>query len=92
MQPNVFAKFLLFTADRQNFIKVVAPAFGVPFCAVILWMFGRYGGVGWWLLLTLVSLGAGWLYAYLMWYFVQEEIRRVVAKLSTRALDDSHTR
>ena len=88
MRPNVFARLVLYCADRQTFTKVVATAVGVPAAVGMLWMFGSHGGPDWWVILVLLSLAGSWLYAFFMWYAVEADIRRIARKFSTQRLDD----
>jgi hypothetical protein len=39
---------------------------------VLLWMFGPYGGLLWWVFLLTLAILAGWIWAALMWFAVGE--------------------
>lgn len=54
--------------DRRNFMKVWSLSVGVLFGLALLWMFGNYGGVGWWLFIFLVALATGRVSAFFMWF------------------------
>jgi len=54
--------------DRRYFTNVATIAFGVPAVVAFLWMFGSYGGLGFWLFLSVVALACGRIWAYLMWF------------------------
>jgi hypothetical protein len=58
-------------------MKVAATTFGSGSAVVLLWMFGGYGGVGWWLLLVALAVPAGWVWAYFMWLALENDIRRI---------------
>jgi hypothetical protein len=63
--------------DRRGFIKVATASFAVPFAVAVLWMFGAHGGLGWWLFLVVLALGAGWLWASAMWLVVKSDLERI---------------
>ena len=64
--------------DRRNFIRVATLGFGVPFCLFLLWMFGRFGGAGWWFFLVGLAFAISYIWARVMWivfknaYSIQE--------------------
>ena len=66
IQPGLRARSYL--ESRSNFMKVVSLGFGVPFGVVLLWMFGNYWGLGWWLFLSVVALATGRVWAFFMWF------------------------
>jgi hypothetical protein len=63
--PNSEAPYL---AHRPTFIKVAGWGTGVPFAIALLWLFGSYGGFGWWVFLTAVAGLTAWISAYPMWF------------------------
>ena len=83
MQQNLRARFAKYLQHRPNFIKVWGTTFGVAFAVVELWMFGKYGGVGWWLFLAVLAVPAGWVWAFLMWHVMEHDIRRLSSSDST---------
>lgn len=54
--------------DRRNFTRVTTAAFGVLYGVPMLWMFGKYGGVGWWLVIALIAFAVARLWAFMMWF------------------------
>lgn len=66
MQPSLRARSYL--EDRRNFMKVASLGFGMLFGLALLWMFGSYGEIGWWLFLAIVALVAGRVWAFFMWF------------------------
>jgi hypothetical protein len=36
-------------------------------------MFGKYGGVGWWLFLVALAVPAGWVWAFFMWHALKRQ-------------------
>ena len=54
--------------DRRNFMKVVSLCVGLLFGLALLWMFGSYGGIGWWLFLAVLALVTGRVSAFFMWF------------------------
>jgi hypothetical protein len=49
-------------------MKVVSLGIGFAFAIALLWMFGNYGGLGWWLFLAVVALITGYVSAFFMWF------------------------
>ena len=66
IQPKLREKSYL--EDRHNFIKLVSLGVGLPFALALLWMFGSYGGIGWWLFLAVLAIGVGSVSAFFMWF------------------------
>ncbi len=64
-QPNLRRKSYL--EDRRNFTKVWSSVCGSLFALALLWMFGHYGGMGWWVFIVVVALLSGWVGALIMW-------------------------
>lgn len=77
MQTSSRVRFARYLQHRPNFMKVAALSFGLPFAVGMLWMFGSYGGFMLWLLLVLLAVPAGWIWAYFMWFVLENDIRRV---------------
>jgi hypothetical protein len=61
---------------------------GVPGAVGLLWMFGAYGGIGWWVLLTVLALVAGWAWAYFMWLAVGERYSKISSDSTTRKVNE----
>ena len=74
---------------KPNFVRVAAWSFGAPFAIAILWMFGPYGRVGWWLLLVALTIPAAWLWAIGMWFVCEGDIKRLASASRQRA-NESH--
>jgi ABC-type amino acid transport system permease subunit len=53
---------------RPHFMIVVGWGIGVPLVIYFLWLFGSYGGLGFWLFLIAVVALSSWVSAYLMWF------------------------
>ena len=66
IQPNLHARSYL--ENRSNFMKVASLGFGVLSGLGLLWMFGKYGGLGWWLILVGLALVSGRVWAFFMWF------------------------
>jgi fatty acid desaturase len=54
--------------DRRNFTRVTTAAFAVLYGVLLLWMFGGYGGVEWWLVIALIAFAVARLWAFVMWF------------------------
>jgi uncharacterized membrane protein len=54
--------------DRRNFMKVVSLGVWLLFALALLWMFGSYGGIGWWIFLAVLALVVGCVSAFFMWF------------------------
>ena len=54
--------------DRRNFMKVTSLGFAALYGLALLWMFGDYGGIGWWFFLVVLALVAGRVGAFFMWF------------------------
>lgn len=65
LQPGSRSRSYL--EDRRNFIGVASWASGVLLALALLWMFGHYGGVGWWTFVVVVALLSGRVWALVMW-------------------------
>jgi len=65
-QPSLRKRSYL--EDRRNFMKVASLASGLLFALALLWMFGNYGGLGWWLFLTMLALVTCRIWAFFMWF------------------------
>lgn len=68
-------KFGSYLRNRRNFMKYGVASVGVPGAVGLLWMFGGNGGVGWWLFLVVLALAAGWMWAYLMWLVLGNDLQ-----------------
>jgi uncharacterized membrane protein len=79
MARTALAKFGVYLSNRRNFIKTSTAMFGIPFGIWMLWFVGAVGGPGWWLFVAIVSLAAGWLWGYLMWFVVKNDFQRIAA-------------
>jgi hypothetical protein len=66
-----------YVREKRNFIKVGTASVGVLSAIGLLWMFGTYGGAGWWLFLIVLALLGGWAWAHLMWLAVGNEFRKI---------------
>lgn len=66
IQPGLRKRSYL--EDRRNFMKVVSLSVGLLFALALLWMFGSYGGIGWWLFLAALALVVGFVSAFFMWF------------------------
>lgn len=77
-----------YLAHRSNFIKVGAWGFGVLFGLGLLWQFGPYGGIEWWLFLIVLAALAGWSWAYCMWLVCGKDFQRIASASREREADD----
>ena len=77
-------RFSRYLQLKTNFVKVWGTTFGVGFLVVELWMFGKYGGLGWWLFLGTLAVCAGWAWALFMWHAMQSDMQRLSSSDSTR--------
>jgi len=68
-----------YLSHRPNFMKVAGSSFGGLFALVLVWQFGGYGGIGWWLLLIALAAGAGWGWAFGMWFFCGSDLQRIAS-------------
>ena len=57
-----------YLADRGNFMNVGTLAFGLSFAIGLLWMFGGYGSIGWWLFIILLAIVGGRVWSFFMWF------------------------
>ncbi len=88
MQPNLRVRFAKYLQHRRNFMKVATAAFGLPFVVGVLWMFGGYGGAGWWLLLVALALPVSWLWAFFMWFVCENDIRRISSDSTAQKINE----
>ena len=79
-----------YLAHKPNFIRVAGWSFGVLFSLGVLWQFGSYGGIGWWLLLIVLAAPVSWFWAHGMWFFCGEDFERIASASRARSLDDKH--
>ena len=54
--------------DRRNFMRVVSLGVGLLFALALLWMFGYFGGLGWWFFIIVLALVVGRVSAFFMWF------------------------
>lgn len=54
--------------DRDNFMKVWSVLSGLMLAPSLLWMFGSYGKLGWWIFLTAAALVTCRVCAFFMWF------------------------
>ena len=54
--------------NRRNFMRVVSVGVGVPFTLALFWMFGSYGGAGWWLFLAVLAFLTARISAFVLWF------------------------
>jgi hypothetical protein len=83
MPQKFFIGFGKYLREKPNFIKVAGTAFGLIFGAALLWMFGRHGGIGWWLFLVALVIPASWIWALCMWLVFEKDIKRI-SSISTQ--------
>ncbi len=60
-----------YTWDNSNRLTgktLVSLGVGLLFALALLWMFGSYGGIGWWLFLAVLALVVGCVSAFFMWF------------------------
>jgi hypothetical protein len=88
MKASIRVRLALYLQERSNFIKAGAIAFGVPFAIAELWIFGRYGGIGWWLLLVALTIPVSWLWAFCMWHVCKADIQKSASKRLQQTNDD----
>ena len=88
MQRNLRVRLRESLQHRSGFIKIASVAFGVPSAVVLLWMFGSYGGVGWWLFLVALTIPAAWGWAYFMWLASARNIRRGSADATAQKVNE----
>lgn len=88
MQRNLLVRFGKYLQHRRNFMKVATAAFGLLFTAAVLWMFGGYGGVGWWLFLVALAVPVSWLWAFCMWLVCENDIRRISSDSTAQKVNE----
>ena len=66
IQPSLRERSYL--EDRRNFMNVVSLSIGVLGGVFLFWMFGNYGGLGWWLYLIGIAFVSGRVSAFFMWF------------------------
>lgn len=74
---DFFLKFTNYLRDRSNFIKSGTAIVGSMSAIGLLMMFGKFGGIGWWLFLAVLAFLAGWVWACFMWFVCKDELQRV---------------
>ncbi|OGA53023.1 MAG: hypothetical protein A3F74_04815 [Betaproteobacteria bacterium RIFCSPLOWO2_12_FULL_62_58] len=89
MQRSLRVRLALYLQERRNFIGVGAIAFGMPCAIAELWMFGEYGGIGWWIFLVLLAIPAAWAWAYFMWAALEDDIRKIFARSAAQTKEGS---
>lgn len=89
VQQNLLVRLGKYLHHRRNFMKVASATFGLPFAAVMLWMFGEYGGVGWWLFLVALALPAAWMWAFFIWLALENDIRRISSDSTVQKVNES---
>ena len=57
-----------FLEERRNFMTVASLSFSVLSGLGLLWLFGNYGGFGWWLFIAAVAFVIGRVWAFFMWF------------------------
>jgi hypothetical protein len=77
-----------YLAHRPNFMKIAAWSFGVPAGIGMLWQFGSYGSIEWWLFLVALAALAGWCWSYCMWLVLAKDFQRIALASRERTLDD----
>lgn len=59
---------------KSDFMRFGTVTFGALAALGGLWMFGRYGRMGWWVFLIALAFGAGWVWSFFMWQVFRSEI------------------
>lgn len=77
MQPKLRVRLGRYLREKQNFIKVGTAIFGVPFAIAELWIFGKYGDLGLWLLLVILAFAGAWVWASAMWFVVKDDLQKI---------------
>lgn len=57
-----------YLGTKANFLRFSILTMGSLSTALLLWNFGPWGELGWWLFLIGLGFGAGWLWGFLMWH------------------------
>jgi hypothetical protein len=70
------AKLRRYLRRKQNFIRVGTIAGGVPFAIAELWLFGRYGAFGFWLLLVILAFAGAWVCMSVMWLVLKSDLEK----------------
>jgi hypothetical protein len=79
-----------YLAQRPNFMKVAGGSFAVLIGVWLLWQFGAYGGIGWWLFLSVLAAGAGWCWSYAMWFVCGNDFQRIASGSRARQGNEKH--
>jgi hypothetical protein len=69
-------RFGEYLQERANFIKAGTICFSALAVPGVLWVAGKYGGVGWWLFLALLSILGAWVWAVGMWWVLKDDIQQ----------------
>jgi Na+/melibiose symporter-like transporter len=86
------AKFGKYLQEKSNFIKAGTICFSALFAPAVLWIAGEHGGVGWWLLLVLLSVLAGWAWAVGMWFVLKDDIQRISSTSSAQKINETSSK
>lgn len=79
-----------YLAHKPNFIRVAGSSFGLLSGIGLIWQFGSYGGIGWWLFLAVLAAAAGWCWASGMWFFCRSDFQRIAEASRAREGNGGH--
>jgi hypothetical protein len=77
MQPKLRVRLGRYIREKRNFIKVGTLSFGVPAAVGELWIFGKHGDLGLWLLLLILTFAGAWVWASVMWLVIKDDLERI---------------
>jgi len=75
--------------QKPNFIRIGGGSVGILSAVGFLWMFGKYGGAGWWMFLIVLALLAGWVWAHFMWLAVGNDIQKLSSDSTGQKTNDN---
>ena len=88
MPSRLLVNLGFYILDKRNFFKVGIGGFGGFTVAYLLWSFGPWGGLPWWLFLIALGLASGWAWSWFMWKFFQADIQRISSLIDARRRDE----
>ena len=72
MQMKALKTLGQYLRKKRNFMTYWLVMVGVPIAVLFIWVFGKHGGVLYWLFLSVLAFGCAYVSGLVMWQFFSD--------------------